>query len=151
MLWHCHSRRSKDDRMRILYGKGKRKCCPCKGWAIVEELHGNIADGDKLKAYIKSPRYWKPQHFSSLIAFYIIGIPAPLAGNQQPWELNKAGSELTPALSFSLPSRRYFLSGRWGVKNYKDKFKVVWELPKRIISCMLLRVRFSSCLIHCLP
>lgn len=111
-------------------------------WAIVEELHGNIADGDKLKAYIKSPRYWKPQHFSSLIAFYIIRIPAPLAGNQQPWELNKAGSELTPQLSFPLPSRRYFLSGRWVVKHYQDKFKEVWELAKRVISCMLLRVSF---------
>lgn len=59
------------------------------GWAIVEELHRNSADGDKLKAYTKSPRDWKTQHFSNLIAFYIVGIPAPLAGNQQqPWELN---------------------------------------------------------------
>lgn len=87
--------------------------------ATMEELHRNIADDDKLKAYIKSPRQWKTQHFSSLIAFYMVGIPAPLAGNQQqPWELNKASSELTSALSFpsSIQGGEYFLGGRWGSK-----------------------------------
>lgn len=113
-----HSRRSKSSGWDILWKRKKEMLSLQRmSWAIVEELHRNTADGDELKAYIKSPRYWKTQHFSSLIAFYIIGIPTPLAGNQQqPWELSKAGSELTPALSFPLPPRRYFLSGRWGVK-----------------------------------
>lgn len=58
-------------------------------WAIVEERHRNTADGGKLQAYTKSPRYWKTQHFSNLIAFYIVKIPAPLESNQhQTWELN---------------------------------------------------------------
>lgn len=92
-------------------------------WAIVEELHANTADGDKLKAYVKSPRCWKTQHFSSLMAFYIVIIPAPLSGSQQwPWELNKAGSELTPALSLpaTIQGSKHFLCGRWESKKLHE-------------------------------
>lgn len=52
-------------------------------WAIVEELHRNIADGDKLKAQLSPQHTDKTQHCSNLTAFYIAEIPAPLASNQQ--------------------------------------------------------------------
>lgn len=104
-------------------------------WAIVEEIHRNIADGDKLKAYTKSLRYWNTQHFSNLLAFCIAGIPASLAGSQQqPWELNKIGSEPTLALSFpsSIQGGEHSVGGKWGSKNYSE-FKGVWELAKNFM------------------
>lgn len=52
-------------------------------WAIVEELHRNIADGDELKAQLSPQDTDKTQHCSNLTAFYIAEIPAPLASNQQ--------------------------------------------------------------------
>lgn len=92
-------------------------------WAIVEELHRNIADGDILKTYTKSPRYWKTQHFFNPIALYTVGVPTPLAGNQQiamEAELNRLSHSHHTVLFPSIQKQEHFLGEDGGVRNFKN-------------------------------